>query len=54
LRVIIKWIEELQKKAKGLLDGTLIHNPFSTKDSTRPQYLNRFMKEYLAAFMAKK
>lgn len=31
LRVVIKWIEELEKKVKGLSDGRLIHDTFNTK-----------------------
>lgn len=54
LRIIIKWISELEKKIRGFLDGTLIHNAFSARESEKPEYMNRFMKEYMNEFMNKK
>jgi hypothetical protein len=47
LRVVIKWIEELEKKVNGLYDGTYIHNTFNSRDCEGPQYLNRWMKRDL-------
>lgn len=44
LRVIIKWIAELEKKVRGLANGSKLHNSYPTKnDSDMPyEYLNKF------------
>lgn len=56
--MVIKWIEELEKKVNGLSDGRLIHDTFNAKgqeyEKTEPEYLNRFMKDYLNEFMTQK
>lgn len=44
LRIIIKWIGELEKKVKNLGKGISIHNSFTVKDEDASDHLNKFMK----------
>jgi hypothetical protein len=44
LRIIIKWIAELERKVRNLGGGISIHNSFTIKKEGTSEHLNKFMK----------
>lgn len=42
LRIIVKWIEELERRVQRIADGSILYGTFSRKDnSMEPEYLTK-------------